>query len=213
MIDQTVPRQNKIEDPAAVVSPAWPKPLIAAIVALVLIGLWLTSRVNYLLFHSLVEVFGIMVAWGMFTVAWNTRRLMRHGYFLLLGVASLWIGVIDFFHLLAYKGMSIFPGFTADLATQLWIAGRYLQAGSMLAAPLFLTRRLRVGWLLSAYGLATGLLLAAIFGRRFPVCFIEGEGLTAFKVASEYIICGLIAGGYSTCTSGGNTWIAGFGNW
>ncbi len=105
------------------------------------------------------------------------------------------VSVIDFLHLLAYKGMGVFPGSTTDLATQLWVAARYLQAGSMLLAPLFLTRKARGAWLLSLYGLATAGLLTAVFGGWFPACFIEGPGLTPFKIASEYLICGLIAGG------------------
>ena len=160
-----------------------------------LVGLWLTSRVRYLLFHSLAEAFSVLVAWGMFIVAWNTRRFVAHGYFLFLGVAFLGIGGLDLVHLLAYKGMGVFPLATADLATQLWIAARYLEAGSLLLAPVFLTRRVRAGSLLAAYVLTTALLLAAVFGGWFPACFVEGRGLTLFKVASEYLICGLLAGG------------------
>ena len=176
-------------------SPAWKKLLILMAMGIGLIGLWLTSRVSYLLFHSLVEAFSVLVAWGMFIVAWNTRRFTAHGFFLFLGAAFLGVGAIDFLHLLAYKGLGVFPGATADLPTQLWIAGRYLQAVSLLLAPLFLTRRVRARGLLSAYGLATALLLAAVFGGWFPACFVEGLGLTPFKIASEYVICGLLAGG------------------
>ena len=77
MIDQTIHRQIINETPAASASPAWKKPLTLMAMGIVLIGLWLTSRVSYLLFHSLVEVFAVLVAWGMFIVAWNTRRFMR----------------------------------------------------------------------------------------------------------------------------------------
>jgi PAS domain S-box-containing protein len=189
------PWGTSYDNPTGSASTAWKKLLILMSMGIGLIGLWLTSRVSFLLFHSLVEAFSVLVAWGMFLVAWNTRRFTAHGFFLFLGAAFLGVGVIDFLHLLAYKGLGVFPGATADLATQLWIAGRYLQAVSLLLAPLFLTRRVRAGRLLGAYGLATALLLAAVFGGRFPACFVEGLGLTPFKVASEYIICGLLAGG------------------
>jgi len=37
---------------------------------------------------------------------------------------------------------------------------------------------------------ATILLLATVFsGTLFPACFVEGQGLTPFKIVSEYIIC------------------------
>jgi PAS domain S-box-containing protein len=159
-----------------------------------LFGLWMTSRVSYLLFHSLVELFSVLVAWGMFIVAWNSRRFIAHSFFLFLGVAFVAVGVLDLLHLLTYKGMGVFVGATADLATQLWIAARGLEALSLLAAPLFLTRRVRAIRLLSAYGLATALLLVMVFAGWFPTCYIEGQGLTVFKVVSEYLICLLLAG-------------------
>ncbi|MBE3582438.1 MAG: response regulator [Thermoanaerobacteraceae bacterium] len=46
------------------------------------------------------------------------------------------------------------------------------------------------------YAAVTGLLLVLILGLRFfPACFVEGQGLTTFKVASEYLISVLLAGG------------------
>ena len=33
-----------------------------------------------------------------------------------------------------------------------------------------------------------------MFGGIFPACFVEGEGLTPFKVGSEYLICVMLAG-------------------
>lgn len=168
--------------------------IILSAIGIGIIGLWLTGRVSYLLFHSLAELFSILVAWGMFIVAWNSRRFIAHSFFLFLGVAFLAVGSLDLLHMLAYKGMGVFPGAMPDLATQLWIAARDLEALSLLLAPLFLVRRVRALKLLSAYILATAFLLVLVFGGWFPVCFVEGQGLTAFKVASEYLICLLLAG-------------------
>ena len=45
------------------------------------------------------------------------------------------------------------------------------------------------------YLLVTLLLSAAGFsGKFFPDCFVEGTGLTPFKIASEYLICGILVG-------------------
>jgi signal transduction histidine kinase len=79
--------------------------------------------------------------------------------------------------------------------TQLWIAARYLQAGSLLAAPWFLRRKVPIFPVVSAYTLVTGLLFLSIFAwKNFPVCYIDGVGLTAFKRISEYIISLMLAG-------------------
>lgn len=160
----------------------------------ILLGLYLAKLYNYLLFHTLVEIFSVVVACGIFMVAWNARRIMDNNYFLLVGIASLFVASIDLLHTLAYKGMGVFPGSAPDLATQLWIAARYLQCLSLLVAPWFLGRRLKAGGTIMAFGTATALLLTAIFSGNFPACFVEGVGLTPFKIGSEYLVCLLLLG-------------------
>lgn len=151
-------------------------------------GLYLTSLYSYLLFHTLAELFSILIAWMVFLLAWNARPYLKNGYLLFLGISMLFVGVIDLFHTLAYSGMNIFEGYDANLPTQLWIAARYLQSLALLLAPLWVHRPLRVAPALAGFALVTLALLAAIFTGFFPACFIEGSGLTPFKIASEYLI-------------------------
>lgn len=162
--------------------------------AAVLVALLLAKLYNYLLFHTLVEIFSVVVACGIFMIAWNTRRVMNNNYFLFVGIASLFVAIVEIFHILAYKGMGIFPGVAVDLPTQLWIAARYLQSLSFLLAPWFLGRKLKAGWTFTIFLAATSLLLAAIFSGNFPACFVEGSGLTPFKKGSEYLVCLLLLG-------------------
>jgi len=151
--------------------------------------LYLTSIHNYLLFHSLVEIFSILVAWGIFIIAWNSRRFVTNNYLLMIGVAYLFIGFLDLLHTLSYKGMGVFTGYGANLPTQLWILARYVESISLLIAPLFLTRKVKATALLLGYLVTTVLLLMTIFyWNIFPTCYIEGTGLTTFKKLSEYVI-------------------------
>ena len=157
---------------------------------LCLLALYWARTYDYLLFHGLAEIFSVVIAAGIFMVVWNSRRLGVNGYFQFIGIACLFAGGLDLVHTLAYKGMGVFRGYDADLATQLWIAARYLQAVSFLLAPLFLTRSLRMEVVVGAYAATIALLLLSIFRWHiFPHCLIEGSGLTAFKINSEYIIC------------------------
>jgi signal transduction histidine kinase len=156
----------------------------------VVLGLYLASRHSYLLFHSLVEVCSLTIGVAVFLLVWNARRFLDNAYLLCVGLACPFVALLDLLHTLAYKGMGVFPGADANLPTQLWIAGRYLQSVSLAVAPSLLARRLRVGPAGLAYFAATLLLLLAVFAWGiFPDCFIEGRGLTPFKVASEYVIC------------------------
>jgi len=154
----------------------------------ILFGLFLTSLYSYILFHSLAEIFSIVIGCSIFILAWNSRHRLDNDYLLFLGIAYLSVSGLDLIHTLAYEGMGVFPGYDANLSTQLWIAARYIQAFSMFIFPLFLRRKLNVYLAFLGYAVATSLLLGAIFAGIFPACFVEGAGLTPFKKISEYII-------------------------
>ncbi|MFX1570751.1 MAG: MASE3 domain-containing protein [Promethearchaeota archaeon] len=164
------------------------------IFSLLLFLIFLTNFYSYLLFHTLAELFSVVIAFGIFAIGWNTRKNIESSVFLVLGVSLLFIGSIDLIHTLAYTGMNIFKGYTSNLPTSLWIAARYLQAGSFLLAFLLMYKKVNPNDLVIGYSVVTTLLVILIFARLFPVCYIEGIGLTAFKKISEYIIIGILAG-------------------
>jgi PAS domain S-box-containing protein len=160
--------------------------------ALVFLGLYLISLRNFLLSHAIAETFSICAAGTVFLVSWNTRRRPEDAYFSFLGIGMLFVALLDLLHSLAYKGMGVFPAAGANLPTQLWIADRYVFSITYLAAPWFAGRRLDHRIALAAYAAATAVLLASIFAWGiFPDCYIEGVGLTPFKIASEYVISGI----------------------
>ena len=161
---------------------------------LVLLGLYLISLDNYLLFHGVVEVFSIVVACCIFVLAWNVRRTLGNGYLMVLGVAYLFVAGLDFLHTLAYKGMGVFPEASTNLPTQLWIAARYLESVSFLIAPLFIKGGFHYRRFFVVFALLFSFSILSIFyWKIFPDCFIEGTGLTVFKKASEYMICVMLA--------------------
>ena len=181
----------------AIRKPGWYLAILAG--ALVFAGLYLSSLYNYLLFHSIAEVFSIVVAFGIFIIVWNSRRLLDNSYFIFIGIAFFFIGTLDLAHTLAYSGMGVFPEYGTNLPTQLWIVARSFQGLSLLIAPLLIGRKLKVNFLFLGYGLAISLLLVSIFyWQNFPVCFVEGIGLTPFKKISEYVISLILLGAIFT---------------
>ena len=154
----------------------------------------LVARVySYIFFHSLAEIFSIIVACTVFVVFWNARQFLDNAFYLFLGIAYLFVASIDLVHMLAYDEMNIFVGFDRDLAIQLWIMARYLQALSLLAALLFMHWRLVPGYVFAGYTILTAFLYLTIFyWQVFPACFVQGVGLTPFKIYSEYVICLLL---------------------
>jgi len=167
----------------------WHPVIIAG--AFIFLALYVSSVYNYLLFHSIAEIFSIIVAFAIFIITWNSRRFLDNNYFIAIGVAFFFIGSLDLVHTLAYSGMGVFPEYGANLPTQLWISARYLQAISLLIAPFFIGRRIRSNTVFFGYALVISLILTSIFYWDmdiFPASFIEGSGLTPFKKISEYII-------------------------
>ena len=151
---------------------------------------------NYPLFHTLIELMVAVVALSVFMVAWHTRTIATSDYLTFIGLASLSVGAVTVMHALAYKGMPVFPGYSTNLPTQLWVIAKTLQATAFLIAPLFLIRRLRHPAVpLCVYCSFAVIAVGAAFAGFFPTAFVEGQGLTPFKVNMEYLIIGMTAAG------------------
>ncbi len=174
------------------------------------IVLFFVARANYLLFHALVEGFAIVVAALIYVLATRTYQHSRNKIFLFLGIAYFHVAVLDFAHMLTYKGMGVFPDFSSDIPTQLWIAGRFVEAASFLAILFLRQKSINRRTTTAVYSLITAsLLLSIMVFRVFPACFVEGKGLTTFKVFSEYVIICILLGSAYTLYS--NKYFAGQG--
>jgi PAS domain S-box-containing protein len=160
-----------------------------------LVGLYLASRFSYLLFHTLAELFTVVVASSIFIIAWNARTYIQNGYLLFVGIGYLAIGLLDLLHTLGYAGMPVFPGY-GFIANQLWIAARFMESVALLGGFVYLraNRRPNPALVLSGFALVTALAIATIFvWRIFPVCFVPGQGQTRFKILSECVIIAILA--------------------
>ncbi|MFZ5352834.1 MAG: MASE3 domain-containing protein [Bacillota bacterium] len=160
-------------------------------IAVLLLLLYLSSFYNYLLFHSLAEVFSIVVAFMVFMLVWNSMKYLRNNYLILIGIAYLFIGFFDLLHTLGYTGMNIFKDYDF-YGNQLWIASRYMESITLFLGFFFLKLKkiIHPYYVFGTYFAITAVVLSSIFYfRTFPICFIEGVGQTQFKLISEYIIC------------------------
>jgi signal transduction histidine kinase len=171
--------------------PSMRRNLYWTVLVLALLGLYATTRVNYLLFHTLVELTSVVIAACVFTITWHSSKYISNPYLLVVGNSYLFIGVLDLLHTLAYKGMPIFTDYDY-YANQLWIAARGFESLTLLAGFSLLLGnwRVRSEALFVLNCTVTLALVASIFyWKIFPVCFVEGQGLTPFKIYSEYAIC------------------------
>lgn len=162
---------------------------IVFITLLAMAGFYAVNSYNYLLFHIFAELFSIIIAFGVFIIAWNARSFMTNHFTLFIGIAYFFVGLLDIMHLLTYQGMSVFSLQDANTATQFWIAARYLESTSLFIAPFMLLRRLNAYGTMALFsGICAAAILSILKWHIFPVCYLQDVGLTPFKKISEYII-------------------------
>lgn len=161
-------------------------------VTAVVLGIYFSGNYAYVLFHGLVEIVSVAIAFAMFTLVWNTRDYLANNYLRLLGIGYAFSALIDLFHTFAFQGMTVFTGYGANLAPQLWLAARYLQTFTLVTAPLFVRRNIDNRLVFGGYVAAVAVLLTVVYSGHFPDCIIVGQGLTPFKKDSEYVISALL---------------------
>ncbi len=186
---------------AAGAAPALPPPrpiwfwiLLAACAGMTLS---LLTSDNPLLFHVLIELCGIVLAAAVFTIGWNARHMVKSPLLLILATGLLAVGGVDLLHTLAYQGMGIFPAAGSNLVDPVVGRGPRRGGGAFFLAALHLGQPLRHSawlWLWGFLGVTSALVLSIWPLQLFPVCFIEGQGLTTFKLASEFATMVLLAG-------------------
>ncbi|MDY9926758.1 MASE3 domain-containing protein [Methanosarcina sp.] len=167
------------------------------------------SLENYLLFRIIVSLFNVIIAYMVFIIVWKSKTFSENRYLTFIGTALFFVACLGFLRAFAYEKMDVFPGYGANLPVQLWIAIRYLLSISFFVAPLLFiqgpgSEKRSVKHVENSqfaqkvfivYTAITAVLLLSIFKyRNFPDCYIEGSGLTSFKIFSEYLISFLFLG-------------------
>lgn len=153
---------------------------------------WWASQQGYLLGHMLAELFSAVVAWTALAVATTSVQFTRNHFVVFIAVGIGWCAGLDLLHTLTFKGMNLLPMDSANPATQFWVGARFLQATTLLLAPLMLRRTLPVTILHLAFGSWVVLCAWLITEGRFPTAYIDGQGLTPFKVYAEYVIIAMM---------------------
>lgn len=153
---------------------------------------WWGAQHNYLLFHTLAELFSIVIAMVALVVSATSVRFTRNHFVVYIAVAIGWCGSLDLVHTLVFKGMPLLPGDSANPPTQLWIAARFIQAVALVSAPLMLHRNMHRYFSQAVFGSAALLALLLVMTGHFPTAYVDGQGLTPFKIYTEYLIIGLL---------------------
>lgn len=145
---------------------------------------------NYLLFHTLVELFSIIVAFAVFTVTWNSRKMLDSNYLYFQGITYLFVGALDLMHTITFTGMNIIEN-PIYYSNQFWVATRFMEAVALVVGFKFMLqkKKLNADLVFAVYGTITTLIILSILvWKIFPICFVDGVGQTPFKIYAEYAI-------------------------
>ncbi|HOJ89091.1 MAG TPA: MASE3 domain-containing protein [Pseudothermotoga sp.] len=164
---------------------------------LIFLALFFVARNNFLLYHVIIEFFAIFTGLSIVLISFATREYNQNKIFLKFGTVYLFVSSVDFLHTLAYKGMGVFRGWTANQPTQFWIAGRSLEVLGFFL--ILFVPRLSMRTLFFSFGSLTAFLVSSIWFGFFPDCFLEGSGLTVFKISMEYVLISVLLGVLIKC--------------
>jgi hypothetical protein len=160
---------------------------------LVLAAITLTSLVSYLFFHAVAEVTFVVVGFGALIMAITLREFLDDDFAVFVGVGLGAAALLHLVHMVDFPGMDII-GESADPPTQLWLAARMLLAVTFVAAPFVLGRHVWLRIVVPVYGILASLVVASIYWWDvFPSAYSIEDGLTPFKVITEYVISALFA--------------------
>ncbi len=154
---------------------------------------------GYLPLHSTLEVLSVSVAAMVFGISWTVHKYRASGRALVVGVIFLGVAVLDLTHTLSFHGM---PDFItpagAEKSINFWLSARLLAAVALLIAAWspnqldrWLNRWPRYLWLIAILSYCALAHLWFIgYPETTPRTYIDGVGLTPFKIYAEY---GLVA--------------------
>jgi len=151
---------------------------------LALLGLVATRFHSHALFHTMAELFAVSVQFSLFTVVWHSRRHIDNGPLLLIGASAASTAALDALHMLTYDGAGILPA-TAATPTQLWIAARSIQAGSLLIASRYADRK-PVAWHVLALTSALGAAAVALTASNALPTLLGPGGLASLRSLADW---------------------------
>lgn len=166
----------------------------------ILIGLFYFYNFNYLLFHSLAEIYSCIIASGILMFSLSTYNMTKNSYFLFLGIGYMCFTILDIFHAFTYEGIILSEHFVYDIDTKLWVAARILEVLTHLTSFVLLYKphkKFNYYFVFLFFFILVLFIYIDIFHLNIfiPEMRIEGVGLTKTKISLEY----LIASGFLLC--------------
>lgn len=157
-------------------------------VAVFVLFLYAASLYNFLLFRVLVELFSIIVSFGIFAVAWNSRKLDGDTFLFFVGIAFLFIGFFDILHFVSRPEFGVLENASIVLSQKIRSVERFLEALSFLLALIFLKIKLGPRVIFLGYlVLSLAIFLSLFYGNILPAVS-SGSSVSSKTWSNDAII-------------------------
>ena len=159
---------------------------LAPVVLFIPAVLFLAYKLNPPFSHNLAEMFSVIVACSVFMLTWNARKFIDNHYFIFLGIAYLFVGIIDYLHAVLFE--NVFSPNRHSPSIEIWFVARFLQSFALLSAPLFVSRKIRPGLVFTGFAAASTALVALAWTGIFPDYYHPGKGMAEAKRVSDHLV-------------------------
>lgn len=162
--------------------------LLMVCIILAFVGKW-----NFLLFHTLTEMFCLFIGVGFSIIAYNSYNITKDKFFLYVSTVSIFVNVFHLLHILTFNGVDIFPWNDTNTSIQFSLVYKYFECLVVIAPfSIFKNKRNFKFIMLFYVMLSASIILSIFYFRVFPVCLDVWLSPTAFKMFSEYLIAAVL---------------------
>lgn len=147
------------------------------------------SSKNYLVFHTVIELFSISIGFGICLIAINSFTYYKNIFFASLAISFFFIGIIEVIHTLLYVEWTFNMINCQNVYIQLSLSAKYMRIISFIIALYCMKKKPSLKIIFFLYMIFTASVLLSIFNFSvFPTCYVKFSGVTDFKIASNFIL-------------------------
>ena len=132
---------------------------------------------NRLTFHTISELFTIIVAFSAFMIVINTYNISQNSYLTFLGIGFGFVSIFEIIHVLIYAGTDILMLNNGDINALMAIVPRLMQSVIILVSFLYISKKIKIASLITIYCLITiGILAGILVWGSYIIIYINYVG-------------------------------------
>ena len=162
------------------------------ILALLMGGMIGLSLYDYRFFHSVIELAGVIVAFAMATIAFNTYHINENNWLIFIGIAQGFVAGFLILHIITFMEATYFFSYRYNISTQFWVVSNGIEYISLWICMRYLKRKIDFLKVFLSYMMISVIaLLMLYYWKNIPESYVIGRGFTSFQYLIEYILLGI----------------------